>query len=230
MPAELLDDLGSGEHLKGSSRTPGVDGMGVSRQRGRRGVEANAYIWGLDGPFGTQLCSSAKDSTANNLDKLIVMILGTADQGQSPRERHLLNFYLKGKKRGQSEEGGFCKAKINSTTRKSASHCPSAPLDRCGTPCIPLAEGWTGGVLSLQLHFGAPVSTMEREYGQEPFFAPALRIKALEMLVHQLYLSSKTPTALKAVSLKFPRHRGGSRCQGLVQEDKPPRPSYPSDP
>lgn len=42
MPAELLDDLGSGEHLKGSSRTPGVDGMGVSRQRGRQGVEANA--------------------------------------------------------------------------------------------------------------------------------------------------------------------------------------------
>lgn len=57
-------------------------------------------------------------------------------------------------------------------------------------------------------------------------FAPALWIKALKILVHQLYLISKTPTSLNVLSLGFlQQHREGSEWQGLVQHDKPPRTS-----
>lgn len=119
-----------------------------------------------------------------------------------------------------SEEGGLCRMKTKHRTTKPASCSPLSmpfPPPAWGRTCA-----YTWEHLYPQGWLNSPRSHS---------FAPALQIKALEILVRQLYLTSKTHTPLNVLSPEFLQgHREGAKVQGLVQQDRSPRTSHTISP
>lgn len=56
----------------------------------------------------------------------------------------------------------------------------------------------------------------EGECGQELYFAPVFCLKNLEMLVHQLYLVSKSHAPLNSMSQKFLLYKEGRQMSGAL--------------
>lgn len=104
-----------------------------------------------------QLCTSARNSMGSLLYKLIIMIIGTEDQGQCPREGLLLNFYWK--VRHAPLRGRWPLQNENKTQDYKTSFLLSS---QHALPTSSLGE-------DMCLHLGALVPTGMAELTQEPF-------------------------------------------------------------